>query len=412
MDQKRITTALGPAVGAAAEQSSSNMYAESIADMRAENNENAGICADIFTDNSVPSRSGNDAETGWYDDPDQEFTLRIVRQMANPGYLPTISMAQLYEEVYQAKSPLIENLLYPGTYLFVGAPKLGKSFLMLQIAYHVASGSALWNYPVRQSTVLYLALEDDPGRLQNRLYRMFGIECTEHLHLATRADSLNGNLLTQMRSFISRHPDTGLIIIDTLQKVRECGDDRYSYANDYDVIVKLKDFADQAGICLLLVHHTRKQQADDKFEMISGTNGLLGAADGAFLLHKERRVSCEAVLDISGRDQPDQSLHLNRNPETLLWELEAADVQVVGEKPEPLLDAVAELVTEAHPDWTGTPTELAAVLQSDLPPNKLTMKLGINAGRLYNEHGIHFDKVRTHAGRQITLHKEMKSEMG
>lgn len=386
MGCEKKTTALDPAVGAAAEQSSKNMYADSIADSRQEINE--GIISGL----DVP-----------YPDEDLE---RILRQMADPGYLPTMSMVQLYDQVYQAKPPLIENLLYPGTYLFVGAPKLGKSFLMLQIAYHVAAGMPLWDYPVRQSTVLYLALEDDPRRLQDRLYRMFGTECTEHLHLATRADSLNGNLRSQMRSFLSEHPDTGLVIIDTLQKVRECADDRYSYASDYEVIARLKDFAEQADICLLLVHHTRKQQADDKFEMISGTNGLLGAADGAFLLHKEKRTSCEAVLDVSGRDQPDQSLHLNRNTETLLWELEKADMQVLGARPDKILEDVAALVTADRPDWSGTATELAAALKTDLPPNKLTMKLGINASRLFNDYGIRFEKNRTHDGRVIVLHRE------
>jgi hypothetical protein len=401
---EKKTTALNPAVGAAAEQSSQNMYVESIADLERKINEeidHPGVCeVDNAGGNGIP-------ESDWTDKQDEEEIYRIMRQMADPGYLPTMNMAQLYDQVYRAKPPVIENLLYPGTYLFVGAPKLGKSFLMLQIAYHAATGTPLWEYPARQNTVLYLALEDDHRRLQDRLYRMFGTECTEHLYFATRADPLNGNLITQMRSFISSHQGTGLIIIDTLQKVRECADDRYSYASDYDVITKLKDFAEQSGICLLLVHHTRKQQADDKFEMISGTHGLLGAADGAFLLHKEKRTSCEAVLDISGRDQPDQRLHLNRNPETLLWDLETADMQVIRERPEPVLSAVAQLVTEESPTWTGTPTELAAAVGSDLPPNKLTMKLGINASRLFNEYGISFEKTRTRSSRQIMLRRNV-----
>ena len=72
-----------------------------------------------------------------------------------------------------------------------------------------------------------------------------------------------------------------------MQKIREASGDKYSYASDYEMIGQLKHFADQTGIALLPVHHTRKQQADDKFDMISGTNGLLGAADGAFVLQKE-----------------------------------------------------------------------------------------------------------------------------
>ena len=112
-----------------------------------------------------------------------------------------------------------------------------------------------------------------------------------------------------------------MIIIDTLQKVREVGGDNYSYANDYEIITRLKKFADSYGICLLLVHHTRKQNSDDKFDMISGTNGLLGAADGGFILRKEKRTSNSATLEVSGRDQPDQKIYLNRNPETLVWDL-------------------------------------------------------------------------------------------
>lgn len=94
----------------------------------------------------------------------------------NSKVLETVSMAELYDTVYPSKPPLIDGLLYTGTYLFAGAPKLGKSFLMAQIAYHISRGIPLWDYSVRKAAVLYLALEDDYRRLQERLYRMFGTE--------------------------------------------------------------------------------------------------------------------------------------------------------------------------------------------------------------------------------------------
>ena len=84
----------------------------------------------------------------------------------------------------------MNDLLYSGTYLFVGAPKVGKSFFMGQLAYHVAMGLPLWEYEVHQGTVLYLALEDDYARLQRRLSRMFGVEETSNLYFATQALSL------------------------------------------------------------------------------------------------------------------------------------------------------------------------------------------------------------------------------
>ena len=93
---------------------------------------------------------------------------RKFLQMMDPTYLKTVSMSELLDNVYQSKPPLMDGLLYRGTYLFVGAPKLGKSFLMTQLAYHISTGTPLWNYPVRKGTVLYLALEDDYRRLQER----------------------------------------------------------------------------------------------------------------------------------------------------------------------------------------------------------------------------------------------------
>lgn len=200
------------------------------------------------------------------------------------------------------------------------------------------------------------------------------------------------------------HPDTKLVIIDTLQKVREVGGDNYSYANDYQIMTRLKSFADTYGLCLLLVHHTRKQTADDKFDMISGTSGLLGAADGAFLLQKEKRTANSATLEISGRDQQDQKLYLVRNPETLLWELEKAETELWKLSPEPLLEKVATFISADNAEWCGSPTELVEVLSVDMKANALSMKLNINAGRLFNEYGICYENKRSHEGRRIRLY--------
>ncbi|MBQ0038105.1 MAG: AAA family ATPase [Clostridiales bacterium] len=335
-----------------------------------------------------------------------EEIQRKMMRMLDPRYLHTVSMTELYDTVYRSRPPLIDGLLYPGTYLFVGAPKLGKSFLMAQLAYHISTGTPLWNYPVRKGTVLYLALEDDYSRLQKRLYQMFGTESTENLYFSVSASHLGSGLDEQLQNFVREHPDTELIIIDTLQKVREVGGDSYSYANDYDIIARLKQFADNSGVCLMLVHHTRKQKSDDPYDMISGTNGLLGAADGAFLLQKEKRTTNAATLDVSGRDQQDQRLYLNRNPEKLIWELERTEAELWKLPPEPLLELVAKQLSDDAPDWQGTPTELVSLLGVDMKPNALTMKLNINASRLLNEYGIRYESSRCHDGRRITFHRE------
>ena len=125
--------------------------------------------------------------------------LRQIDRVNDPAYLPSLSMNELYEKVYPGKPPVVEGLLYPGVYLFVGAPKVGKSFLMAQLAYHVSKGLPLWGYEVRQGAVLYMALEDDYPRLQGRLYRMFGEDSAADLHLSIYAKQLNSGLEEQLR---------------------------------------------------------------------------------------------------------------------------------------------------------------------------------------------------------------------
>jgi len=329
--------------------------------------------------------------------------LRQIDRVNDPAYLPSLSMNELYDRVFPSKPPVVEGLLYPGVYLFVGAPKVGKSFLMAQLAYHVSMGLPLWGYEVRRGAVLYLALEDDYPRLQERLYRMFGADSAGGLFLSISAHTLGGGLEKQLEGFVQEHPDTRLIIIDTLQKIRETGDERYSYASDYEVITKLKRFADASGVCVLLVHHTRKQQADDRFDKISGTNGLMGAADGAFLLQKERRTDSAAMLDISGRDLQDQRLYLKKDEERLVWELERRETELHKEPPDPVLEAVAALVTAEQPEWNGTATDLAAVLGLDIQPNALTKRLNVRAGKLLLDFHIGYTNTHIRTGSRIRL---------
>lgn len=328
--------------------------------------------------------------------PFDEFFKKI-----DPSYMKTVTMQELYQDIYSKKPPVIEGLLYQGTYLFVSSPKIGKSFFMAQLAYHVSTGTPLWDYPVKKGTVLYLALEDDYRRLQERMYRMFGTDSTENLYFSVSSKPLGNGLADQLSGFIREHPDTTLVIIDTLQKIREVDSDSYSYAKDYEIINQLKQFSDSWGICLLLVHHTRKQKSSDNFDMISGTNGLLGCADGAFMLYKENRTSNKATLEISGRDQQDQKIHLIRDEEKLCWNFEKAETELWKEPPEPLLECIANLVTEENPTWQGTATELIEKLGLDMKPNVVSLKLNVNAGRLMNDYSIRYTNKRNHSGRMI-----------
>lgn len=323
--------------------------------------------------------------------------------------LHTMSMPELYDTVFVPRVPIVDGFLYGGTYLFVGAPKVGKSFFMAQLAYHVAMGIPLWDYPVRKGTVLYLALEDDYARLQRRLSGMFGIECADNLYFATQAKTLNEGLDRQLEGFLKERKDARLIIIDTLQKVREVGGDRYSYSSDYEIVTKLKSFSDKYGICLLVVHHTRKLESEDSFDMISGTNGLLGAADGAFIMHKKKRTDNEAVMDIVGRDQPDQELTIEFDRERCVWKFKKAETELWKQPPNPLLEAINVFLTEDRQEWEGTATELVKQLPDiQLQANVLSRRLNTVNSQLLNDYGIFYDNKRGHERKIILKRVEAK----
>ena len=332
-----------------------------------------------------------------------EEMFREIRRMSEPNYLHTISMTELYQTSYKSRPPIIDGLLYSGIYILAGAPKIGKSFLVAQIAYHVSTGQKLWGYEMHQGTVLYLALEDDYQRIQSRMFMMYGVADTDRLFFATTANRIGSGLDEQLDGFMREHPDTKLIIIDTLQKIREVGGEAYSYASDYEIVGRLKKFADKYSICILTVHHTRKQPAGDSFEMISGTTGLLGCADGAFLMQKRRRTAMEATVDVVGRDQQDQVLYLKKDPVTQIWSLEKTETEPQKEPPDAVLEAVSKLVNAENWEWVGSPTELAEAVNADLAANALTKYLNIKAGRLLEEYHVSYENKTRHAGRQVKL---------
>jgi RecA-family ATPase len=341
------------------------------------------------------------------DDFELDYLRDYMRKMNNPDYLHTVSLTELYDTVYQPRAQVIDGLLCSGAYLFAGAPKVGKSFFMAQLSYHVSGGIPLWEYPVHKGTVLYLALEDDYARLQKRLSRMFGMDSIDDLYFATHAKNVSEGLDGQLKKFVAEHPGTKLIIIDTLQKVREVGGEKYSYASDYEIVTKLKQFADHHNVCVMLVHHTRKQSADDSFDTISGTNGLLGVADGAFIMQKEKRTENKAIVEIVGRDQQDQKLHLLFDRDRCLWQLTDKETQLWKEPPDPLLEAIARLLTVDVPEWSGSASELMdrmdGIDKIDIQPNVLMRKLNVGADRLWNEYGIRIESTRSHSGRIVKL---------
>ena len=270
--------------------------------------------------------------------------------------LQTIDADTLQSTAYEPVSFVVDDLLPQGLHLLAGAPKIGKSWLALWLAVTVAKGKAVWGMGVKQGTTLYLCLEDSTLRIQNRLFEITE-DAPASVHFTTNSDTLGKGLGEQLCTFLAEHPDTVLIIIDTLQMIRGTGYDN-TYANDYRDLSALKHIADAHGIAILLIHHLRKEFADDVFSRISGTTAISGAVDSSFTLVEDRRGSGRATLSCIGRDIEYRELTLERNAENV-WEL-MSDSRT---QPELLGDRIVILLSELMRDRTefiGTPTELSA----------------------------------------------------
>lgn len=238
--------------------------------------------------------------------------------------LETIDADTLLGIPYEPPSFVVDGLLPQGLHLLAGAPKIGKSWLALWLCLRVAQGVPLWIFATRPCEVLYLCLEDSFQRIQNRLFDLTE-DAPPTLHFAVMSEQLRSGLGEQIGQFLQEHPSTGLVVIDTLQRVRSAGNEANPYASDYRDIGMLKALADRHHIAVLLVHHLRKLSDDDPMNMISGTTGLSGATDSNFVLRKSRRRETTATLYCTGRDIPYRELSLEFDGETHIWNLLSDD---------------------------------------------------------------------------------------
>ena len=189
---------------------------------------------------------------------------------------------------------VIKDLLPQGLAIIGGAPKVGKSWLMLDWCVRIAKGETIWKFPTAQGVTLYVSLEDTASRLQERLLSV--TDEAPNVFFTTFSFKIGEGLEEQIKSFVVDHPGTALIVIDTFQMIRNTGSE-VSYASDYNEIVILKKLAEELKITILLVHHLRKQGDSDPFNMLSGTNGLAGGVDTMFVLDKSK---CKRTSHLSG----------------------------------------------------------------------------------------------------------------
>ncbi|WP_353852886.1 AAA family ATPase [Dehalobacter restrictus] len=302
---------------------------------------------------------------------------------------------------------IASELIPQGLHILAGAPKIGKSWLALQICLRVASEETLWSFPVTSGTVLYLCLEDSFSRIQNRLFDITD-DAPENLHFATMSAIIGEGLENQIEDFLKSHPDTVLIVIDTLQRIRKASTDANPYASDYRDIGILKQLADKHRIAILLIHHLRKMNDDDPMNMISGTTGISGATDSNFVLKKDKRSGNVATLYCVGRDIEYRELQLEFDKAAHIWNLLSDSVT---DEPQPSDEIIIYLsaAMESLLSFTGTATELADEIEkmcgAVILPNVLIKKMIRNQAELA-ERGITFEMKRTHDRKEISMRYE------
>ncbi len=282
--------------------------------------------------------------------------------------LLTVSARELQQKTIPPIREIVPGLIVQGLTILGAPPKYGKSWLMLNLCLSVSLGSNFLGYGTQKTGCLYLALEDSERRLQDRMGKlMHRAQAPEDFRYATVSLTTDTGLMDQLDRYITDFPGTGLIVIDTLQRVRgsSFGKDG-SYSTDYRELGLLKAFADEHGIALVMVHHLRKQADDtDPFNRLSGTAAISGAADSMIVLTKEKRNAETTRLYATGRDIEELEIELRFDKERCFW-LNLGDPEALAEQrakeeyeASPIVRTVKKLLAQS-PDreWSGTATQL------------------------------------------------------
>jgi len=322
----------------------------------------------------------------------------------------TINAAVLMEQEFEPLQFAVEKILPHGLFILAGSGKIGKSWLALDMCAAVSSGGKLWEFPAEQGEVLYLALEDNHQRLQSRL-KTIEAENTDvsRLHLATASLGISNGLLEQTHNFLSEYPETKLIIVDTLERIRDTEQDKSMYSCDYRDMTALREITNRHKLTLLLIHHTRKMYDPDPLNTLSGSTGLIGSVDGVFVLEKDKRIGNKARLTIANRDTESYCFKVEFDPAKCKWLFMGNDMDT-PDKDEPFCSLINNWLKD---NWRGTATELCNELSAvdntfNSDPVGIKKKLTILATFFKKELGISVMFERTHTDKIITLTREDK----
>ena len=253
---------------------------------------------------------------------------------------------------------VIKDLIPTGLTLLAGSAKVGKSWLALWLSVMVAKGEKIWGFESVKGTTLYLCYEDNEIRIQNRLLEITD-DAPSNVHFCTEVSKLGGELETRIKNFIAEHSDTKLIIIDTLQTIRQANTES-TYSNDYSDLTILKNLADEYKIAIILIHHFRKQKDGDVFNQITGSTGLQGAVDTIFTLAQNKRGERTATLSCIGRDIESRELELERSEDNV-WIKISDSLSESSIKDMNFIKAVEDFMSDKE-NYLGNATELSTLL--------------------------------------------------
>lgn len=238
-----------------------------------------------------------------------EFNRRLVDPTPARTAAAAASIVDLMSTEFSALSWIVDDLIPEGTILLAGKPKSGKSWLILNVMTAAKLRLQLLHRNVAPVDGLYLALEDTPRRMQTRMKTLLldcGNRVADLAGFEYRCDWPRGAEGAQLLDeYLAAHPNCRIAAVDVLAKIRPVGDRRGAYEQDYEAIAAWKAVADARRITLVIVHHTRKAEADDVFDEVSGTLAINGVVDQIIVLKRLPANPKQATLHMRGRDLPD-----------------------------------------------------------------------------------------------------------
>ena len=320
------------------------------------------------------------------------------------GKIQLIDAETLYYKPLEHPKMLIDGVLSDGLAIMAGDSKIGKSWMVLWMCLQISKGEPVWGLPTRKTDVVYLALEDREWRVQQRMQDLTDTP-PENLHFGFSCGQLGAELESQIEDVLKDYPSTGLLFIDTLQMVRDNVSAKVNaYAQDYKDLSSLKKIADNHGICIFVVHHTRKERdGGNIFNDMTGSTGIMGVADTGMILRKDDRFGDNATLCITGRDVEEKKLKMQMCG--VKWEI-TEELSADDLRKERIPDFVFKVVDFLfeHRKFDGTVTELlAAVGNTELKPNVASKYLTRFYSEVFAPMGITYEYRKTAAARTISL---------